>query len=308
MKTNKFNAVILLALTIGCPAALRAIDLGDPAPALSIDKWVKGGPVDLQAGQGKHIYVVEFWATWCPPCRTSIPHLTQLQRKFNAQNVVIIGISDEEAAKVEPFVKSMADKMGYTVALDKERETFGAYMGAFDVNSIPHAFVINKMGKIVWHGHPMARLDKVLEQIVAGTFDMAAAQRIAKTEKLLAEYYKLVSTSEPGPDAEQLGRRILRDGGDNPELLNQFAWTILTHRQIKHRDLTLATEAAKSAYDATKGRDAAIADTYARALFDTGKVTEAIAMQKHAIEVCQEADLRGQLEDALDRYLQATRK
>ena len=73
----------------------RAADLGDPAAELKIAKWVKGEPVTISA-DAKNIYVVEFWATWCPPCRTSIPHLTEMQKRFKEKNVTIIGITDEK--------------------------------------------------------------------------------------------------------------------------------------------------------------------------------------------------------------------
>jgi thiol-disulfide isomerase/thioredoxin len=77
--------------------------------------------VDLAAGKGKQTYVVEFWATWCGPCRVSIPHLTELQKKFKTQGVTFIGVSDETEDKVKPFVDKMGDKMDYTVAVDDER-------------------------------------------------------------------------------------------------------------------------------------------------------------------------------------------
>ena len=68
-------------------------------------------------------------------------------------------------------------------------------------------------------------------------------------------------------------------------MLNEIAWTLLTDENIKQRDLTLATKLAKAAYDVSEGKEASIVDTYARALFDTGKVTEAIEHQKKAIEL-----------------------
>ena len=120
--------------------------------------WVKGSPVDISDG----VHVVEFWATWCPPCRTSIPHLTQIQQQYKDRGVNIIGISNEELGTVEPFVNRMGSKMDYTVAIDEGQSTSKGYMGKYGVNGIPHAFVV-KDGAVVWHGHPMAKLEAAID-------------------------------------------------------------------------------------------------------------------------------------------------
>jgi len=156
----------LLATTVVLQAG--AAELGMAAPALNVAEWVKGKAVNLNEGKGKNIYVLEFWATWCPPCRTSIPHLTELQKKFKDKGVIFVGISDEAVGVVKPFVGKMGAKMEYTVAVDKNEKTSAAYMAAFGVNGIPHAFVVDKTGAIVWHGHPMGGLDKAIEAVLAG--------------------------------------------------------------------------------------------------------------------------------------------
>src|SRR5437773_620495 len=89
----------------------NSAELGMSAPALNVAEWVKGQAVNLNAGKGRIIYVVEFWATWCPPCRASIPHLTELQKKFKDKGVTFIGISDETVSVVKPFVNKMGVKM-----------------------------------------------------------------------------------------------------------------------------------------------------------------------------------------------------
>ena len=68
------------------------LKVGDPAPALKVDKWVKGD--EVSSFQPGHVYVVEFWATWCPPCKEAIPHLTELQHKF--KDVAFIGVASSE--------------------------------------------------------------------------------------------------------------------------------------------------------------------------------------------------------------------
>ena len=146
--------------------ALKPKKIGDEAPALVQLTWIKGEPVTISPGQ---VYVVEFWATWCPPCRKSIPHLTELQQKYK-DRIVFIGLSKEDAETVRPFVDEMGEKMDYAVAVDAAGAAFREYMTAFGQSGIPHAFIVSTAGKITWHGHPMDPAFKsALEQTLSAT-------------------------------------------------------------------------------------------------------------------------------------------
>lgn len=302
-----FAGWVLLSV-LGVAGAARGAELGMPAPELAIAQWVKGQPADLKAGRGKTIFVIEFWATWCGPCRMTIPHLTELQKKFKDQQVVVIGVSDEPADTIQPFVAKMGEKMNYTVAADQDRKTSAAYMGAFGESSIPHAFVVNKDGVIAWHGHPMAGLDEVVGDVVTGRFDLALAKQVERTAKLQEEYFKLVSASGDSPRAAELGRQVVAGFSKTPGALDEFAWRILTDRNIKARDLDLALRTAKSAYDLTRGTNSSILDTYARALFETGKREEAVKMQQAAIAACKDERQRIEFESSLKRYQRLARE
>jgi thiol-disulfide isomerase/thioredoxin len=95
--------------------------------ALTGLEYIKGTPIDVQASKGKKVIVVEFWATWCPPCRSSIPHLSELQHKYKSQNVEFIGITNEENMQtVKKFVDSMGANMDYAVAVDVEGEVYSS--------------------------------------------------------------------------------------------------------------------------------------------------------------------------------------
>src|SRR5436190_7034585 len=117
--------VALLALSASAVLALaaeRTLKAGDPAPKLQTGKWVQGEPVkDFQKGKA---YIVEFWATWCGPCRTSIPHLNETFQKYKDKDLVVIGQDcwEHEESLVAPFVKKMGDKMTYRVALDDKSD------------------------------------------------------------------------------------------------------------------------------------------------------------------------------------------
>ena len=300
-----FVRALGVALTaLGLARSGSGADLGMPAPPLKIAKWIKGGPVDLAAGiaTGTNIYVVEFWATWCPPCRVSIPHLTDLQKRFKNQGVTVIGISNELEGQVRPFVGKQGDQMDYVVALDDGEKTSEAYMKAFEQNGIPHAFVIDRKGRVAWQGHPMAGLDKAIEEMVAGRFDLEAARRAVEAERRIPDYLDKAAQGADAASLRELGDRILKDGAGQPSLLNEFAWALLTNPRIKTRDVDLATRAAKAAYDGTDGKDASIVDTYARAFFVAGKVKEAVELQKKAVAASREERERKTLEKTLQEY------
>ncbi len=155
--------------TAAAVAAAVPTKLGDAAYPLTGLTWVKGSPVTIAPGK---VYVVEFWATWCPPCRKSIPHLTELAKKY-ADRVVFVGVSNEDVATVKPFVADQGDQMAYNVAVDTAGKVVNGYMTAFDQGGIPTAFIVDAAGKVVWLGHPMDNLGDVLDKVLAGTYATA---------------------------------------------------------------------------------------------------------------------------------------
>ena len=84
MRRATRNISLTLLLVVWPSSAFALLGVGDKAPPLSISDWVKGAPVDFAKDIGKKIYVVEFWATWCPPCKASVPRLTDFQSLVQA--------------------------------------------------------------------------------------------------------------------------------------------------------------------------------------------------------------------------------
>jgi thiol-disulfide isomerase/thioredoxin len=163
--------VVTGAQPLRTPAA--TLEVGDEAPDLDVKAWLKNGPLEIEDGT---VYVVEFWATWCPPCRTSIPHLTELQEKYE-DDVKIIGITTEDRETVEPFVKQMGDEMEYAVAIDGDGQaTTKAYFEAAGLRGIPSAFIVDKSGEVAWIGHPMEpKMEEMLKQLAEAEEDESEA-------------------------------------------------------------------------------------------------------------------------------------
>ena len=191
---SKINLLLLLCvITVATHAQeLRppSLNLGDPAPPLRLRGWLKGTPVErLEKGR---LYVVEFWATWCAPCRHAMPHLSALARKYrDTLTVLSIDVMERETTpfeKVKAFVDSMGDRMDYAVAAEQGYLMQTGWLNAAEAPGIPSCFIINAEGKIAWIGHPMM-LEEVLPKILNNTWDIKAAleerNRLRRLAKLV---------------------------------------------------------------------------------------------------------------------------
>lgn len=243
MRVLSLLSVVAVSMVLTSAVQSQAkLKVGDKAPSLKVAKWVKGTPVK-QFEKGK-VYVVEFWATWCGPCRTSIPHLTELAKKYKGK-VTFVGVSIWETQPgskdtaymktVASFVKDMGSKMAYNVAVDGVTGTMAkTWMEAAGENGIPSAFVIDKNGKVAWIGHPMADLDEVLAKVVAGKFNVAAYAKErekarSEEEKMQALFDPIVDLMEQGKDKEALDalNKVLAKNPNYESQLSMFKYNLM---------------------------------------------------------------------------------
>ena len=106
-------------LCVVAPAAALAV--GDSAPPLQVGEWVRPGPVNLLNWSGKNpkpFFLIEFWATWCEPCRAMMPHITELQNRYAGAGLVVIGVSNEHPSAIHRFIQSLGDRVGYALVTD----------------------------------------------------------------------------------------------------------------------------------------------------------------------------------------------
>jgi peroxiredoxin len=112
----------------------------------------------LKEQRGK-VVVLNFWATWCPPCRKEMPDLEKLYQQFKDQGLVILAISDEDAGKVKPFIAKQ--KVTYPILLDPGRKV----NELFQIEGIPKTFVYDRNGKLVAQSIDMRTRRQFLEML-----------------------------------------------------------------------------------------------------------------------------------------------
>jgi peroxiredoxin len=312
---RSWTGALATAAIVALAGSSLATDIGDKAPPLTVKEWVQGDPVKLEDGAGKKVYVVEFWATWCPPCRESIPHLSKMAERLKDKGLEVIGISGETVEEVRQFAKD--GKFRYHVAVDDADKTGAAYMRAFSVTTIPHAFVVDRKGAVVWHGNPMPGmgLEEVVEQVLADKFDAAKAKVIAG---LLAD---LESTFESG-DAATVGAaadkllaadpsnqtgldakmQVLKKQDDLPgakafvakhaaivdadwHALNFLAVKLSTDDDVAWRDMAGALKLARRAVEVSQGKESRPLETLAHVYFEAGLLDLALETQKKAVSL-----------------------
>lgn len=126
------------------------------APELVVEKWLGDEPNT----EGKFV-MIDFWATWCGPCKKAIPKVNQWAEKYKDQ-MVVIGLSDETEEKV---LRMKEPVMKYYSAIDTKKRTKSAYQ----ISGIPHVVVIDPDGIVRWQGFPFLRgyelTDEVLQEI-----------------------------------------------------------------------------------------------------------------------------------------------
>lgn len=181
--------------------------IGSPAPQLDIEHWIQDGGghfAKVSEFETDKVYVVEFWATWCGPCISSMPHIAKLQEEYADRGVQVISVTREDTETVDKFLErplrgsENEDEpqtyrdltSAYCLTADPDGSTSRDYMTAAKQRGIPCAFIVGKDTKIEWIGHPMS-MDEPLEQIVTGNWDRDAfAVKFAaeqKADEVMAE-------------------------------------------------------------------------------------------------------------------------
>jgi len=164
LRSTAFAALLSAVVALVGVGAARAAPVGDPAPAFELPT-AEGRVVSLVDLRG-HVVYVDFWASWCGPCRRSFPWMNTLQQRYGGRGLRIVAVNvDRRRADAERFLRDLPAV--FTVVFDPAGSTAAAY----DVPGMPTSYLISADGRIVeveqgFHDERRAALEARIEALL----------------------------------------------------------------------------------------------------------------------------------------------
>lgn len=304
----------LRGMAAGVLAALAAaggyaLELGEPAPELDLTSWAQGEPVAIADGAGKSVFLVAFVETFKEDCAGAMAQAAKLQNRLRANGLEVLLVSTEPEADVKQYLESHPSPCRF--GIDENRNTIVSWAGGEPY--VPYCVIVDKAGAVAWSGSDGADMEKRLEDVLAGKFDLKKATEIAKLEDEL----DAASGANKHDEVDALADKLLalepghmrafhrrKDGferreelepyrkwlkghldrvKEDPRALKQIAWTLITDGRWHWRDPETALAIAKRSVELGKGADADAIDTYAVVLAEVGLLEDAVAQMKKAV-------------------------
>ena len=159
-----------------------------PYPDMDIaglpEVWLQGEPI--KSWEKDHVYVFEFWATWCGPCLAAMPHMEELHQALDSTgrvHIVGVNVSDRKSPdELKKFLANRPKKVTYTIAVDVNNARSSAvWLNPLKVRGIPFVIAV-KNGKLIWKGHPVRLNESMIREMLKPEFD-AAKFNVSPEEK-----------------------------------------------------------------------------------------------------------------------------
>lgn len=304
--------LILVGTSLSAAQESTPLRVGDQAPELIVDEWIRGGPESIDGGQGGAL-LIEFWATWSPVCRLVLSSQDSLLAAGGAEGLEIVAVSQEDADSLRQFVEA-AGWRHLNVACDRSRRAMQTFLRAYAATGIlepefPFAFIIGsgldrERGAVLWAGPlsdpqadvPLAAFQAALEQVTSGTYDLEPSVESARQQERSVTLFQELSAARRSGDLgrieellEESTRIEIARGFANTLFnnMNGLAWGLVTGEDPTEQHFRIAFRAIEIGLAAGGGEDPYFVDTQARVLYEAGRLDEALETQRRALMLAQ---------------------
>ncbi len=307
-----------------------ALQVGDPAPPLIAEEWVRGGPPRLLTEPDRGMILV-FFASWCPSSRAALPLLDSLAARA-PDRVQFVALTHEAPAATVAWVKQSGIRhliVGSDPSRRWVRDWFDPLTeGERRSRVFPFAVIVGSYpargtGTILWAGplleqslaEPLAPFSAVLESLQSSSLQVSDAirmeQAIDRLHFLSQALTQQLQATADAPGAAVLDSLVSEFDRleSTPQMdaaivhqMNRLAWGLVTRDDRTEARLAVARHAVEIARSRGGDLDANLVDTRARVLFESGRLAEACEVQRHAVELARGTGTLAQFTETLRTY------
>lgn len=289
-------ALLALHIMVSVCAAQNG-EAEDQGGRLPVGTWIQGEPLRFDGSDGKKLYVLVFWATWCDACKASFVELSSWNASHEGDGVGIVALSSEQEKTVRDFVAKQQQSMNFRVAIDLN----GTLANRFQITQIPKVVILDTKGQVLITSSMTSRIENILARVGQPDFvdgvikeELVRAKQMERAESLLPIYSAIAMSTKEKELLESVHAKIMEYGGDNPETLGLLTKEVLEIKEERVEVSMLeqirndALVAAERANSLRGGKDPKCLAGLAAIKYRLGQRQEAISHLRAAVALSKD--------------------
>jgi thiol-disulfide isomerase/thioredoxin len=257
---KKIPILIVVTFLVSPMAAasedVTPIVVGDQAPTIDHVQWVRGQ--EIGEWLDGHAYVIDFWATWCPPCIDGLRDLQSLEDRLAPENVHCIAVAVWPGTRSKPPEEVLArfPELSYSLAIDRDEATADALLTASRSSGLPTTMIIDREGRLAWVGPPGDDFDEALYAVVTGSYDLSAARQADLVRHRAEVFIGQAATAERSGDFRTAITLIDQAIAVDPDRFSAYRGWQYEIALLRLEDPRMAKRVAQNLLESPQGNDA----------------------------------------------------